>query len=783
MATITGTNGPDNLGGTHEADRIEALGGDDIVNGFGGGDEIYLGAGDDTVTWSGDLLIDGGDGVDLMKVDFLNSGATLDLSNPSVDQDFLGTTLRDVERVQYWGGNGTDTVTGGAYSDNIAGNDGDDVIDGGGGDDEIWGGAGMDQLRGGTGDDVVTAHEGGDSLGFALLDGGDGFDWLDLSIRDYSGDFTLDLEVNTAALRNFERIGFVGGSGVNDVKGGVGADKIWGGANDDHFEGRAGDDDLRGGLGDDVLLGGSGSDLLIGDGGADQIYGGDDDDFLNAGAFGTFEGSYLDGGAGNDSLVAREGADILVGGTGDDVLDGGAGADQMTGGTGNDIYAVDNAGDVVTENAGEGTDEVQTTLAVYVLAANVENLTAKSNVAHDFRGNAGNNVIRGGTGSDIFRLYDGGDDAVWAGGGNDNFFFGAALTAADLVVAGAGVDTIILQGDYSGGLTLTGNIVHIENISILGGGNTNFGEPGTNRYDYVLTTSNANFAEGVQARINGSALLAGEDFTFDGSAEINASFVVYGGRGVDTLTGGLGNDIFFFAEERFASGDVVNGGFGYDGMFLRGNYTIDFNAPGYTGLFTSIENLTLTSATDERYARGGGTEFDYNITLSNALVGAGGVLTVSGTILMASETMILDGGLESDGVLRLFGGKAGDTLKGGGQADLIHGNLGADTLAGNGGADTFRYDTTAESNSVSMDQILDFTPGTDKLDLSRIDARANLAGDQAFSWIGSNAFTGSAGQLRAVQQGGSWILEGDTNGDSVADLVVQLTLQGPTPLG
>ena len=58
-------------------------------------------------------------------------------------------------------------------------------------------------------------------------------------------------------------------------------------------------------------------------------------------------------------------------------------------------------------------------------------------------------------------------------------------------------------------------------------------------------------------------------------------------------------------------------------MFLRGNYTIDFNAPGYTGLFTNIENLTLTSATDERYARGGGTEFDYNLVLSDAIVNAG----------------------------------------------------------------------------------------------------------------------------------------------------------------
>jgi len=227
----------------------------------------------------------------------------------------------------------------------------------------------------------------------------------------------------------------------------------------------------------------------------------------------------------------------------------------------------------------------------------------------------------------------------------------------------------------------------------------------------------------------------------------------------------------------------VNGGAGYDGMFLRGNYTIDFNAPGYTGLFTNIENLTLTSATDERYARGGGTEFDYNLVLSNAIVKPGETLTVSGALLMATETMILDASQESDGFLRLFGGRASDTLKGGANADLIHGNLGADSLTGNGGADTFRYDSTADSSSGAMDQITDFTPGTDKIDLSRIDASSLAAGDQAFAWIGSNAFSGTAGELRAYQQSGTWFVEGDVNGDSVADLVIALTLQGPTPLG
>src|SRR5688572_21163059 len=218
-------------------------------------------------------------------------------------------------------------------------------------------------------------------------------------------------------------------------------------------------------------------------------------------------------------------------------------------------------------------------------------------------------------------------------------------------------------------------------------------------------------------------------------------------------------------------------------MFLRGNYTIDFNAPGYTGLFTNIENLTLTSATDERYARGGGTELDYNLVLSDAIVNAGQELTISGALLMTTETMILDASQETNGSLRLFGGRAADTLKGGALADLIHGNSGADVLAGGGGADIFRYQAVTESYSVARDHIVDFTPGTDKIELDRIDARTNVAGDQAFSWIGSNAFSGVSGQLRASQSGGQWIVEGDINGDGFADLIIALTLQGPTPLG
>jgi len=93
----------------------------------------------------------------------------------------------------------------------------------------------------------------------------------------------------------------------------------------------------------------------------------------------------------------------------------GQGADQLVGGLGNDRFFVDDAGDVVTELAGEGADTVQASIS-YTLGANVENLTLTGAAALNgtgnalgniLSGNAGNNTLTGGGGSDTYLAYRG----------------------------------------------------------------------------------------------------------------------------------------------------------------------------------------------------------------------------------------------------------------------------------------------------------------------------------------------------------------------------------------
>ncbi|HEY3049928.1 MAG TPA: M10 family metallopeptidase C-terminal domain-containing protein, partial [Polaromonas sp.] len=124
----------------------------------------------------------------------------------------------------------------------------------------------------------------------------------------------------------------------------------------------------------------------------------------------------------------------------------------------------------------------------------------------------------------------------------------------------------------------------------------------------------------------------------------------------------------------------------------------------------------------------------------------------------------------------IAGGAGADTLNGGGGIDSLIGGAGADSLTGGIGADTFVLTALGDSGVGALrDIITDFISGTDRIDFSGIDANTLVAGNQAFTMLGTAAFFGVAGQLRYDVVGADTVMQGDVNGDGVADFELQLT--------
>jgi Ca2+-binding RTX toxin-like protein len=381
-------------------------------------------------------------------------------------------------------------------------------------------------------------------------------------------------------------------------------------------------------------------------------------------------------------------------------------------------------------------------------------------------GRGGDDVLVGGGGGDTLRGEDG-NDTLKGEDGNDTLDGGAGV---DTLIGGAGND-IYLVGT-------TDTVVEAENggtdeVRTALGSTTDYAAL------YTLPAEVENFAgtsqsgQGVYGNAGDNVIVMGD----------GADLVVLHDGGVDSVSLGGGNDFAYYGGA-FTVADSNDGGAGYDTVGLMGSYDLVLGA----GHLTGIEKLAL-------YSSGSSTLNHYKVTLTDAALAAGTQLVVAAGSLSALETLQLDASAETDARISVHGGHGNDTMIGGAKADQLAGRDGADslfgsagndtliggaggdTLTGGAGLDTFRFESAGESTAAAADRITDFKANgdADRIDLSAIDAKAGGAVNEAFAFIGSNvAFTGIAGELRAVQVNNIWFVEGDVDGNGAADLVIRV---------
>jgi serralysin len=255
----------------------------------------------------------------------------------------------------------------------------------------------------------------------------------------------------------------------------------------------------------------------------------------------------------------------------------------------------------------------------------------------------------------------------------------------------------------------------------------------------------------------------GSNITSISVVSVSGDDVLEGGGGTDALFGSAGNDALY-------GGDGADGGLGFD----------DFGFSFEAGLFGGDGDDYLDGGRGGDLLDGGtGNDVLLGGAGFDTLMGGDGIDSLDG----GGDDDKLDGGAGDDslaggsGFDTLGGGAGNDRLDGGEDNDTLTGGLGKDRLTGGEGADKFVFADKAETPKGSgRDIINDFSHAEhDKIDLSGIDANSKKAGDQAFKYIGAQAFHHVRGELHEVLSANRTLVEGDTNGDGKADFQIELT--------
>ena len=709
-----------------------------VLSGLDGDDRLHGGSYVDLLDGgSGDDILDGGTGTDTVSYASAAAGVRVNLG--------LATAQSTV-------GAGTDTLTG---FENITGSNYADILIGDAGNNVITGGLGDDQLNGYEGNDTLLGNNGNDRLdgqgGDDTMDGGAGndiyivqsfFDVVAETANDAAGGVDL---VESAVTHNMgfgiENLTLIGTQGVNGT-GNVNNNILLGNVSDNGLFGLDGNDTLDGGAGNDILDGGAGVDTVL---------------YASATAGVTVNlgltTAQNTGGAGTDTLSNFENltgsnfSDNLSGNSGNNVLDGAAGTDTLS-------YAMATAGVTVNlslttaqNTVGAGTDTL----------SNFENLTG-SNFNDQLLGDAGNNALNGGAGTDTVS-YTTATAAVTVN---------LSLTTAQNTV-GAGTDTLSNFENLRGSNfndTLTGDAK--SNILIGGLGNDLLnGGAAVDIVSYETATT------GVTV----SLLLAGAQNTMGAGTDTlsnleslrgsNFNDTLTGNGGTNILTGGAGNDVL--------DGDAGSDTASYE--TTSAGVTVSLAVAG-------VQN-TVGAGTDtlSNFENLRGSNFNDTLTgnaASNVLIGHlgndvldGGVgtdtasyetattgVTVSLAIAGAQNTV----GAGTDTLVNfehLRGGVAKDTLTGNGGSNIITGGLGNDVLDGGAGTDTASYDTAFGGVTVNLGMVGAQNTGNAGADtLSNFE---NLKGS-----IHNDVLTGNAANNILIGDQGNDVINGDAGIDTAS---------------
>lgn len=272
---------------------------------------------------------------------------------------------------------------------------------------------------------------------------------------------------------------------------------------------------------------------------------------------------------------------------------------------------------------------------------------------------------------------------------------------------------------------------------------------------------------------------------------------LFGGQGADTIVGGDGPDQLYGGKDDDQIVMGTGGGYAFGNL---GNDHIDASQASGASLYGGQGDDLITAAGSP-----GSNWFSGDLG-NDTLVGGGGHDTLSGgdgadsivggtggslifgnagndVISVAGATSTVYAGQGDDRIVVLGGGAGhllsgdagNDVIVGGIGDDTLIGGAGGDTLSGGGGANRFVFTAAGDAAPSAPDHVLDFNPGTDRIDISALDVARGSA--TPFHFVG--AYDGAGGEAVLVYDGGSntTSLLLDVNGDRVSDFDVVLNGQ------